>query len=101
MNEYPVGNVITITGTFTDQGTPADPVAVRAHFIDPSGEQTDMEYGGTAPADAELTKASTGVYAFDMLLDQYGKWYYRIDDNSENIAVEGELQANHSKFDNL
>ena len=85
-NTYDVGDKVTITGTFKQSGSETDPAAVHGHFKGPSDSaQTDYIYG----TDAELTKSSTGVYTFDISIDEKGEWWYRMDDNDTNVATEG------------
>ena len=70
---YDVGDLIRITGTFTDAEDAAiDPNVILASYKDPS----DVEVSLTSTTG--ITKDSTGVYYFDMDLDEEGKWRYRI-----------------------
>jgi hypothetical protein len=73
-NEYDVGDLVRITGTFTNSaGTAVDPTVVRAQYTDPSGNTTSLLY----LTDAALVKASTGVYYVDIDADESGVWLYR------------------------
>jgi hypothetical protein len=94
INIYDKGDTVTITGTFRQNGVLGDPAAVHAHYKDPSGNQEDLVYG----VDAELTKSSTGIYTFDIALDEDGDWWYRMDDNDTNVGAEGRLNVRTSEF---
>lgn len=71
-----VGDLVKLTGTFTDPDNadaPIDPTAVFLAFTSPSGTTTTYTYG----TDAELVKASTGVYTANVDGTEAGKWRYR------------------------
>lgn len=73
---YEKGDLVYVQGTFTDplnSDAAVDPTAVYVTFKDPSGNVTTYQYG----VDAELTKASTGVYRANIDADEAGMWYYR------------------------
>ena len=73
-NYYDLGDLVRVTGTFTDaDGTAQDPAAVFCAVKDPSDNTTTYEYG----ADAELVKSATGVYYVDVDCDEVGQWWYR------------------------
>jgi len=91
---YDVGDKVKITGSFTNNGAASDPAAVIAWYTSPGGTVTTLTYG----TDAGLTKVSTGVYSFYMAFNRSGRWYYRMDDNDQNVAAEGFLDVNTSRF---
>jgi hypothetical protein len=71
MNHYPVGSLVTVTGTFTDKTTsaPVDPATVTI--------QAWIERG-PIPSAPSVTKVSTGVYTADLdTTDLSGDWTYR------------------------
>ena len=73
---YDIGDLVTLTGTFTDaptNGTVHDPTTVSVTIREPDGTATTYVYG----TDAEVTKASTGVYNCDWSIDQSGQHFYR------------------------
>ena len=73
-NHYEIGNLIRVTGTFTDSdGNAHDPTSVFCSVLEPDGTQTDYEHG----VDPEITNSATGVYYLDQAVDQEGFWYYR------------------------
>jgi len=74
INEYDVGDAVRCTGTFTDtNGTATDPDTIFFAWRTPDGTLTTKEYG----VDVEVLKVSTGVYAYDLNIDDDGTWQYR------------------------
>jgi hypothetical protein len=88
---YQVGDLPRITGEWKDEdGDYFDPSAVFAEYIGPSdAEATELIYG----TDAELVKASTGVYYVDVNADEAGTWHYRF------YSTTGGQAAGESEFD--
>lgn len=73
-NTYEIGNLIKVTGTFTDSdGTVQDPTALTVYYKDPSDNITELVY----LTDSDVIQASTGVYTVNISVDEEGKWYYR------------------------
>ena len=73
-NLHDVGDLVRVTGTFTDaDGNAQDPTVVKCDYTDPSGNTTELVYG----TDEELVKSSTGVYYTDINADEAGLWTYR------------------------
>lgn len=93
-NTYDVGDKVRITGTFQLNGADSDPSVVHAHYKDPSGSQTDIVY----LTDAQPVKSATGVYYFDISVDEAGTWWYRMDDNDTNVATEGYFHVRATNF---
>ena len=72
-NVYDKGDLVRITGTFTNSaGVAADPTTITLNVKDPSGNVGTYTY-----ALAEITKSATGVYYKDISLDETGYWYYQ------------------------
>lgn len=72
--QYDVGDLVRVTGTFTDSaGTATDPTVVGFKYNDPAGTTTTYIYG----TDAEVVKDSTGVYHVDISATTKGVWEYR------------------------
>jgi len=70
---FTIGQVVQLKATFKNLATAlVDPTTVALAFIDPSGNTTTVTY-----AMAEITKASTGVYTYNLTLDEAGTFYYR------------------------
>ncbi len=74
-NQYHVGDLVRITGTFENAaGTDTDPAGtIIFKYKNPAGTITTYTY----PTDAELVKDATGVYYVDISVDADGTWQYR------------------------
>ena len=72
VNQYDFDTLITITGTFVaaDGVTPVDPSTVTLYVRSPDGVRA--QYTGGA-----LLKVSTGVYSYQVLASQTGRWSYK------------------------
>ena len=89
-NEYQVGDLVRITGTWTDSaGTATDPTTVLGKHTDPSGVSVALTVGGG------ITKSSTGVYYYDIDVDEAGTWIYRFYGQGGGASAQG---ANESYF---
>ena len=87
LNEYHIGVVVRVVGTFTDiDGNEVDPAAVFATVKTPAGGVTTYTYG----VDAELVRDSQGVYYIDDDGNAEGKWWTRIYSTGAGQAA-GEL----------
>lgn len=82
-----LGDVVRITGTWTDSaGIATDPAAITFTYTDPSGNATPLVYG----VDAEVVRASTGIYYVDITTDEEGTWFWRwVSTGSGAAANEG------------
>ncbi len=90
-NTYEVGDLVRITGTWTDSASSAvDPTTVLAEHTDPSGNNTALTVGGG------ITKDSTGIYYYDIDVDEAGTWIYRFYGQGGGAAAQG---ANESHFE--
>lgn len=76
-NSYNEGQRIKCTGTFTDldSQTLVDPLTVRFRAIS-EATPTIVEINGVFGVDPNVTKVSTGVYRYDLLLERHGIWNY-------------------------
>ena len=73
-NKYEIGDLVRVTGTFTDAaGDNTDPTVVRGKYQDPTGNET---------TDSSPTNSAVGVYYFDIDIDESGTWYYRFEGES-------------------
>lgn len=89
-NEYQVGDLVRITGTWTDASDVAvDPTTVLGTYTDPSGTAAPVTVG------TGITKSATGVYYYDIDVDEAGTWYYRFYGQGGGAAAQG---ANESHF---
>jgi hypothetical protein len=74
MASYDLGDIVRVTGTWTDSGgTATDPGTVTFTYTDPSGTATTLTY----VTDAEVVKSSTGVYYVDVTANLEGTWFWR------------------------
>jgi hypothetical protein len=74
MASYDLGDVVRLTGTFTNSaGAAADPTTVTFSYTDPNGTTTTLVY----LTDAALVKDSTGVYHVDIAASIEGIWRWR------------------------
>lgn len=73
-NTYDVGDLVRVTGTFTDSdGSAVDPTALKIYYKAPGGTITEKLYG----TDTDVIKDSTGVYHLDIDINASGRWFYR------------------------
>ena len=82
MNLYRVGNVVQLTGTFTDpSGDLVDPSTVVCKVSDPEGNAT------TPP----VSRASVGIYTATMTIADdaaaAGVWVYRFEGTGTFVAA--------------
>lgn len=68
-NVYQIDSKITLRAAFflADRITPADPSTVELFIMSPDGEVDTPT----------PTHGATGVYAYDLTLDQVGDWIYK------------------------
>lgn len=92
VNRYDIGDRVTITGTFTQNGAAVDPVTVRAKWRLDEGTVTTLTY----PAD--ISKLDIGIYSLSILTTTAGTVYYRMDDNGANVATEGQFVVDASNL---
>lgn len=84
MDEANVGAVVTLRGRFWKaDGDPGDPAAVQLLFTNPSGSTTTKDY----PTPAELTRESTGVFAYGLALDDGGLWAYHFEGTGGDVTA--------------
>ncbi len=100
-NVYQVGDAVrvkTVSGFADSTPTAFDPDVVRGKVKDPSGNVVTYVYG----VDVELAKDGTGLYHFDVDVDEAGTWYYRLEGESSagahQGADEGTFEAEVSQF---
>lgn len=74
MTSYDLGDVVRVTGTWTDSGgTATDPGTIAFTYTDPNGTATTLTY----VTDAAVVKLSTGVYYVDVTANLEGTWFWR------------------------
>lgn len=92
-NEYTLGNVIRIEGTFETDGIPVDPADVIGIIKSPSGNYTNFTLGDNLINDA------TGEYHFTFYPTEEGRHEYRIAGTGSSIsAAEGYFVVKESLF---
>ena len=85
-NTYDIGDLVQVTGTFTDSGGSAtDPDVITGKFKTPAAVETEYVY----LTDAELVKSGTGVYYFNISADASGSYYYRFEGESSGGVNQG------------
>lgn len=83
MNTYTIGDLVRLTGTFTDlSGNLSDPTTSSLVVKSPDGTVT------TYPS---LVHPSTGIYYFDLPITGSGVYYYRYAGTGAVVAA-GETQ---------
>jgi hypothetical protein len=75
MNEYDVGDVVKMKGTFKENDVVKDPPVVRFLYAKPGSTTVTLVYG----TDLNVIRDSEGVYHVDMPINtgEHGTWYYR------------------------
>jgi hypothetical protein len=71
-NTYDKGDLVRLTATFTVSSAVTDPTTITLKVQDPSGNEATYTY-----ALAQVTKVSTGVYRYDLTIDEAGYWTWR------------------------
>lgn len=95
-NAYDVGDLVRLTGTFTDaDGVATDPTAITIRIKTPARVETTYTYG----VDAGVERDSTGVYHIDVDITQVGTWFYRwAGTGAVKAAQENVLTVRESAF---
>lgn len=70
-NTYDIGDVVRISGAFTQSATPIDPSTVTLKVQKPDATPDTYTYPAT------MTKDSTGNYHVDIAITQQGTYRYR------------------------
>ena len=96
VNAYDVGDLIRVQGAFTNAADVAvDPAAITAKVKTPAGVITTYTYG----VDAQLVRASTGIYYVDVSATTTGDWHYRFASTGEGQAAgENKFYVKESAF---
>jgi hypothetical protein len=66
-----VGDIATLTNTWTIDGTPTDPTTVSLTTVTPAGATSTVTY-----AAAQITREGTGEYSYDLTLSAAGRWVF-------------------------
>lgn len=79
---YDIGDQPQLTFTFTDvDGAVADPTSFTITFQAPSGTET-------VKTQADCTHVSTGVYRYNHLFTEAGRWQVRVVSSGAVVAAE-------------
>ena len=82
---YGKGDLIRVTGTFSDSGgTAIDPTAVIFKYKPPSSSTVTLTYG----VDGELVRSATGVYYADISATESGVWWHEFSSTGTGQAVD-------------
>jgi hypothetical protein len=71
VNQYPLGNIVRVSATFLNSGTPINPTAVLMKLQKGESKSTFV-YG----VDASLKMDSTGTFYMDVVADPIGLYTY-------------------------
>jgi hypothetical protein len=95
MAVFDINSVVRLQGAFKNASdAAADPTTITLKYEDPSANETTLTFAAT-----ELTKASTGVYYFDLTVDESGTWYYRFESTGvPKTSAEDMFDVRVSKF---
>ncbi len=90
---YDVDEVVRLQTTIRNSaGALADPTTVSLEVRPPGSTVTTYTYAG-----GQITKASTGVYFYDLTLNESGRWYYRwLSTGTPAVVEEDELIVDRS-----
>lgn len=72
MRHFDVGDVVRVFAKFRASDAYVDPGAVAIKVQDPSSNESTYTYAG-----GDITKSSTGIYYYDLTIDEAGTWYVR------------------------
>lgn len=94
MLHFDIGNTLTCSVTFTDDGVLEDPASVTFAFKKPDDTTTTLAYG----TDIEVVKDSVGKYHVDLEpgAAEGGNWRWRWE--GPESAAEGEFYVRPSAF---
>ena len=91
---YDKGDLVCITATFTVSDVNTDPTAISLKVQDPSGNEATYTY-----ALGQVTKTGTGLYRYDLTIDETGYWYYRWEGTGAMVSsAEAHLLVRATEF---
>lgn len=94
MNNYSVGQSVTVQATFSVNGVNTDPTVIDVKTIDPSGNFITVTYPNQA-----MTNPAVGIYTYTFTPGVQGEWYYRFEATGLVIAAqESSLYAGPTRF---
>lgn len=72
MDNLNVGDVVRLRAVFSVLNVNTDPSTITLQVQSPSGVTTSYTY-----ADAQVTKEGTGIYYYDLSVNEAGWWTYQ------------------------
>ena len=96
MNEYTIGSLVKVTGTWVDSsGNKVDPSVIAISYMTPTKTITILVYG----QDSELIKEEVGVYSTNIFVEECGTWVYRFAGTGNAVAAKDEkFNVLHCEF---
>ena len=96
MSVYDVGDLLRVSGAFTDAaGTAIDPTTVLFKYKVPAGTITTLTYG----VDGALVKDSVGNYHVDLNMSVSGIFYFKFySTGTGQAAAEANVTVNPTAF---
>lgn len=96
MIQHDIGDVVRISGSFTDaDGVAANPTTLKLAIRNPADQETVYVAG----VDSEVVNDSDGEYHFDLRLTAARTWHYRwIASGVGAAATEGFIKVRESEF---
>ena len=94
-----INTELRLRASFQDStGSPVDPDTVKFLTRSPYGRTVTYVYG----TDAQVQRASTGIYTADFTPEEAGRWHYRWETTGTGtkIALEGDFIVQKSAFFN-
>lgn len=96
VNSYSYLTTVRITGTWEQNDVAIDPDTVTFRFISPDEVTTSKVY----LTDSEVVRDSTGIYRYDLTLNEEGIWYYRWEGVGSGVqsSFDGVVECSPSSF---
>ena len=94
-NTFDKNDLVRLQGEFVNSsGSLDDPNEVTIKHRDPTGNVATLTLSG-----ATVIKLSTGIFYFDLSVDEVGTWYWRIEgDASPQAAAERSFIVRTTQF---
>lgn len=90
---YDIGDKVRLKATFEQDDSGVDPDTVTLKVKAPDGTITTV-------TDGSMTHTTTGVYSYDVDVDQVGMWHFKFTSTGAyQAAGEGTFRVRPSEFD--
>lgn len=96
VNAYEIGQSVRVTARYIQNNVLTDPSEATIMNRDPSGNEASQVYNGGA---GNVVKLATGIYYYDLTLDEEGTWYVRAKGTGVIATAEREILCRTSAFD--